>query len=123
MENFSGKAGYFRLKFRAAGVWPLLVAAGANMRSRWVGLPYGDQGLLIKARLLKEIGGVPDIPLMEDVALARALKGKLRFIPVEAMTSAARYQRDGWLSRVAKNLWALASYFAGKSPNSLAKKY
>ena len=119
----SGEAGYFRLRFRSAGVAPWFVAGWANVRSRAFGLPYGDQGLLVARALLAEVGGVPELPLMEDVALARALRGRLRVLAGEALTSAARYEAEGWFRRGARNLWTLGRYLAGVSPEVLARAY
>jgi len=117
------KAGYFRLRFRARGAAPWLVAGWANLRSRLFGLPYGDQGLLINRRLLDEIGGVPDLPLMEDVALAGRLRGRLTPLPADAATAAERFVRDGWVRRGTRNLWTLARYLAGADPAALATSY
>lgn len=116
-------AGYFRLAFRSKGPAPRLVATWANLRSRAFGLPYGDQGLLISRQRLDAVGGVPDMPLMEDVALARALRGRLRPLPAVARTSAARYERDGWLRRSFGNGWTLARYLFGTPPERLAETY
>jgi hypothetical protein len=115
-----GKAGYFRLCFnsqrRAARWLEFLVAC----RCRWLGLPYGDQGLLIHQKLLAEIGGVPLLPLMEDVALARRLgRRRLQPLAATATTSAARYEQGGFLRRPLKNLFCLALYFAGVSPGRI----
>jgi rSAM/selenodomain-associated transferase 2 len=118
----SDRAGWFRLAFRADGPMPRLVAAWANLRSR-AGLPYGDQGLLIPRHLYLEAGGYPDIPLMEDVALARHLKGRLTALTATAETSAAAYLRDGWLRRGASNLTLLARYLVGADPDRLANHY
>ncbi len=123
MHAFPAEAGWFRLAFRSRGVVPRLVAGGANLRSRFLGLPYGDQGLLISTAVLEEIGGVPELPLMEDVALARALRGRLTELPAEAWTNAARYQAQGWVRRGTRNLWCLARYFLGASPEALARAY
>ena len=117
------KAGYFELGFRARGIWPVLVAAGANKRSRLFDLPYGDQGLLVRRDVLDAVGGVPQVPLMEDVALARSLKGRLRPLEAVAMTSAERYQRDGWAHRIVRNLWTLARYQMGARPEDLVRSY
>lgn len=117
------RAGYFRLSFRARGLGPNVVAAWANLRSRQFGLPYGDQGLLIHRALYEYAGGFPDIPLMEDVALAQALRGRLVGLSAEAMTSADRYLRDGWGRRGARNLWTLARYLLGADPKRLAAGY
>ena len=116
-------AGYFRLAFRAEGLAPRLVAAGANFRSRWLGLPYGDQGLLLPRRLLVAIGGMPEVPLMEDVILARRLRGLLRPLNAEARTSADRYLRDGWTRRVVRNLWTLVRFQMGVAPERLTRDY
>lgn len=116
-------AGYFQLAFRASGVAARAVAFGANARSRVFGLPYGDQGLLVSRAVLESVGGVPDVPLMEDVALARALKGRLFMLEAEAQTSAARYLSEGWLRRVLRNLWTLARYLGGARPEDLVRGY
>ncbi len=116
-------AAWFRLRFRADGLAPRIVAGGANLRSRYLGLPYGDQGLLISRALLDGVGGVPDLPLMEDVALARALKGRLRPLGVHVTTSAQRYETDGWVKRVMTNLGTLTRYRLGQDPAVLKARY
>ncbi|MBD3662796.1 TIGR04283 family arsenosugar biosynthesis glycosyltransferase [Sulfitobacter sp. TSTF-M16] len=115
-------AGWFRLSFAGGGLAAALVAAWANLRSRF-GLPYGDQGLLIPRRLYDVVGGYCDQPLMEDVALARTLRGKLTGLPATAITSAEKYRTQGWMRRGTRNLWTLARYFAGASPEQLAARY
>ncbi len=117
------KAGYFRLGFLSGGVPAWLVAGWANLRSRLFGLPYGDQGLVISRALLEFVDGVPDQPLMEDVALVRALKGQLVPIPVTARTSAERYESEGWLRRGCRNLWTLTRYLLGADPHVLVQGY
>ncbi|MBP0483381.1 TIGR04283 family arsenosugar biosynthesis glycosyltransferase [Sagittula salina] len=119
----TAEAWHFRLAFDATGPAPRMVAGWANLRSRAMGLPYGDQGLLIPRALYDEVGGYPDIPLMEDVALARALDGRLHGLDAVAMTSAEKYQRQGWLRRGGRNLTTLARYLAGADPEGLARGY
>lgn len=118
------KAGWCSLAFAAEGTAPRIVAGWANLRSRLFGLPYGDQALLIHRSLYRQVGGHPDIPLMEDVALARAL-GRRRLAPLDvvATTDAERYRRDGWVRRGAKNLLTLIRYFLGAAPERLAARY
>jgi rSAM/selenodomain-associated transferase 2 len=117
-----GRPAYCRLRFRDRGLMPRLVAGWANLRSRLFGLPYGDQGLLIRAEDYAASGGYPDQPLMEDVALVRRLTGLLE-LDCTAVTSAARYQKAGWIRRGARNLWTLARYFLGADPEALARAY
>jgi rSAM/selenodomain-associated transferase 2 len=123
VQHLDGRhAGWFRLAFEKGGLAGRVVAGWANLRSRF-GLPYGDQGLLLPAALYARVGGYPDQPLMEDVAIVRALQGQLVEIAAVAVTSPARYQRRGWVRQGARNLWTLARYFSGVSPQRLAQSY
>ena len=118
----SPKAGWFKLRFDVGGLAAAVVAGWANLRST-AGLPYGDQGLLVPRALYEAVGGYVDQPLMEDVALARMLKGHLVPLAATAITSAAKYQRKGWLRQGAGNLWILLRYAAGWDVERLAKSY
>ncbi len=118
----SREGAYFRLAFRAPGVMPRLVAGWANARAGLLSLPYGDQGLLLPRQMYEKSGGYPDHPLMEDVALVRALP-RLVGLPVVAMTGAERYLKHGWVRRGARNLWTQARYFTGTDPERLAEGY
>lgn len=93
-------------------------------RSHVLGLPYGDQGLLIHRDLLRSVGGVRALPLMEDVDLVRRLgRRRLVGLDVPAVTSAAKWQRDGWYRRSARNLLCLTLYFAGVPLRLIARLY
>ena len=122
LETAEGPA-YFRLKFRARGLMPTWVAGWANLRSLLFGLPYGDQGLLISAEDYQRAGGYPDQPLMEDVALVRALDRPLTRLPARALTGAERYLRAGWLRRGLRNIWTLGRYLTGADPTALDSAY
>lgn len=117
------KAAWFQLAFDTPGLPGRIVAGWANLRSRALGLPYGDQGLLVPAQLYRSVGGYPDQPLMEDVEMARALRGHLIRLDARAVTSADKYKRQGWFTRGRRNLWTLARYFAGAAPEDLARAY
>jgi hypothetical protein len=119
----TGKAGYFRLRFDSNSLPARIVAGWANLRARLFGLPYGDQGLLVPAALYHKCGGYADIPLMEDVAIARSLRRDLCSIDATATTSAERYLQQGWLRCGAYNLGSLALYFCGVAPEKLARRY
>ena len=123
ISNGQGASAYFRLAFRARGLMPIWFAGWANLRSYVFGLPYGDQGLLVLRSNYDRAGGYPDQPLMEDVALVRALQRPLNALSARAFTSAERYRRVGWLRRGAANLWTLVRYFAGAEPKTLARQY
>lgn len=119
----SQNAAHFRLAFDAKSPAAKRTAAWANLRSRLFQLPYGDQGLLIPMALYHTVGGFADVPLMEDVALVRKLRGRLNELPITATTSAAKYESEGYLNRGTKNLITLSKYFLGVSPETLAKRY
>lgn len=112
----------FRLGFRSRHPMARITAGWANLRTRLFGLPYGDQGLLISQDDYVAAGGYPDVPLMEDVALARALPN-ITVMPATATTGAERYTRDGWGRRGLKNLTLLTRYLLGADPRRLAKRY
>ncbi|MEL7254929.1 MAG: TIGR04283 family arsenosugar biosynthesis glycosyltransferase [Pseudomonadota bacterium] len=111
------------MRFDHGGLPARFVAGWANLRARVFALPYGDQGLLISQQEYARVGGYTDQPLMEDVAMARALGRRLMPLPVTVTTSAERYLRDGWLRRGGRNLGLLARYLAGADPDRLAGKY
>ena len=117
-------AGYFRLALDDSSLQARRVERLANWRCRRLGLPYGDQGLLIHRSLYRQIGGYRPLPLMEDVDLARRL-GAARLVALDAIavTSAERYRRDGWWARPARNLCLLSLYFLGFPPTWLRRLY
>jgi rSAM/selenodomain-associated transferase 2 len=118
------KAAAFTLAYRSDHPMARVVARRANWRARTLGLPYGDQGLLISRKLYSEVGGYPDTPFMEDVKLVRALgKKRLTLLSAEARTDAAKYERDGWRKRAWRNAFLVTRYFLGASPEKLAKSY
>ena len=89
-----------------------------------LGLPYGDQCLLIGRRYYNRLGGFQDMPIMEDVDLVRRIgRQRLRVIPVAATTSGIRYRHLGIFSRSLRNIVCLALYFAGLPPRLIAKLY
>lgn len=124
IERQRGKAACFRFRLDSGGWRARLVEAGAALRVRLLGLPYGDQGLLISRRLYDEIGGYQALPLMEDVDLMGRIGGaRLQRLGVDAVTSAERWRRGGWFRRSARNLLCLALYRAGMSAERVARLY
>ncbi|WP_338550574.1 TIGR04283 family arsenosugar biosynthesis glycosyltransferase [Roseovarius phycicola] len=119
----TGAPAAFRLKFDGVGLMHKVVAGWANLRSRVFSLPYGDQGLLVSRKDYDLAGGFEDIPLMEDVAMTRALTKRITLLPLSVTTSAERYERDGWLRRGRRNLGLLLRYLCGANPENLARRY
>ena len=119
-----GRAAYFRFALDDASPQARRLEAAVAWRCRWLALPYGDQGLLISRAHYERLGGFRPLPLMEDVDLVRRIgRSNLVALDADALTSPARYQRDGWLGRPLRNLSCLALHFAGVSPNVLRRLY
>lgn len=108
--------GAFRFRFDRRTPRLRFVELGARLRVALFGLPYGDQALFVRRGVLAEIGGVPQVPIMEDLDLVRALRrrGRLARLPLPATTSARRYEAGGVLRTmlrhwVAATAWALGA--------------
>jgi len=96
-----------------------------NLRSRVSGIATGDQGLFVRVRSYDDVGGFPEIPLMEDVALSRALRrhGRPARIRQPLVSSPRRWLAHGVLRTILR-MWALRlAYFLGVSPERLAAYY
>lgn len=105
--------GWFDLRFRSDG--PRLVvlnAVGANLRAHWLGIPFGDQGLVLPRSRFETIGGFDEnVPYGEDHLLVwAARRAGLPVRPVGAplQTSARKYTRHGWLTTTVKH-WRLTA--------------
>lgn len=118
------EAGYFALTLDDPAPAARRLERVVAWRCRMLALPYGDQGLLISRVLYDAVGGYAAIPLMEDVDIARRL-GRTRLRPIGAtmLASARRYRRDGYQRRMLRNLACLSLYFAGVTPQRIAKLY
>ena len=124
MERRAESAAAFTLRYRSDDRAARWLEARANRRARMFGLPYGDQGLLISRKLYDAVGGFADVPLMEDVMIARALgKKRLVLLSADARTSAEKYERDGWRKRAWSNAFLLTRFLLGAKPEILAKAY
>lgn len=120
----AGRAAAFRLALDDPDPRARRIERAVAWRCRALALPYGDQALLIARKFYESLGGHPAIPLMEDVALARRIgRARLAILDHAAITSAARYRRNGWTLRPVRNLGLLGLYFLGVPPRWLARLY
>ncbi len=118
------RAGYLRYRLDDPAAAARRLEALVAWRCRLLALPYGDQALLIARRFYDELGGFRPLPLMEDVELARRI-GRRRLAPIaaDAITSATRYRRGGYVARPLRNLGCLTLYFLGLPPQLLVRLY
>jgi rSAM/selenodomain-associated transferase 2 len=116
-----------RFDVRIEGDHPLLrlVAAMMNLRSRLTGVCTGDQAIFVRRAIFVEVGGYPDIPLMEDIALSKALRRRAAPLCLarRVTTSGRRWQKRGAL-RTILLMWRLRfDYWRGVDPRALAIRY
>jgi rSAM/selenodomain-associated transferase 2 len=121
------RAGWGRFDVQLSKTRPLLRCVGwmMNQRSRLSGIVTGDQGLFVTRDLYDAVGGFPEIALMEDIALSRALRrhGHPVVIQQRLVSSPRRWLAHGVLRTILR-MWMLRlGYFLGVKPERLATYY
>jgi len=126
-DAFARGARWGRFDVRIAGRHPMLpvIAWFINQRSRLTGLATGDQGLFVERALFERAGGYADLPLMEDLALSKALRAHARpaCLHERLVTSGRRWEQRGvW--RTTLLMWRLRwAWWRGADPAALAEQY
>lgn len=118
-------AGAFQLRIDDKA-WSLrLVEWGVKWRSTLFQLPYGDQAIFLKAATFWQIGGFPELPIMEDFVLINRLRslGKIAMASAPVLTSARRWQKLGVIKTTLINQLVLAAYFLGVPLDRIAQWY
>jgi rSAM/selenodomain-associated transferase 2 len=116
-----------RFDLRIAGRHPLLaiIARMINWRSRLTGVATGDQAIFVRREAFVAVGGFPDLPLMEDIAISRRLKRVCRPFCISApvITSGRRWEHHG-VGATILLMWRLRlAYYLGAEPARLALRY
>ncbi|WPL19246.1 PGL/p-HBAD biosynthesis glycosyltransferase [Thiorhodovibrio winogradskyi] len=116
-----------RFDVRLSGRHPLLrvIERAMNLRSCLSGIATGDQGLFVTRADFTAVGGFPNIPLMEDIALSRRLRRLARPLCLRPalITSSRRWESRGIL-RTMVLMWRLRlAYALGADPARLARLY
>lgn len=123
LPDVVGGAFRFRIDDPFPGRW--LVESTTNLRSRLWQMPYGDQALFVRRSAFEELGGFPDLPIMEDYEFVRRLKrvGRLALLNETVLTSGRRWQRLGFLRTTLINKLVILGYRCGLPPAKLAALY
>lgn len=102
-----------------------LIEWGANLRSRWRRMPYGDQGLFVKTETFDQLGGFRELPIMEDYEFVRRLRrqGRIVLLNQPITTSARRWETLGPWNTTWINQLVILGYHLGVSPQRLASWY
>lgn len=118
-------AGAFMFKTDISRPGMKIVETIANMRARYLDLPYGDQGLFMKKSVFTSVGGFSDVPIAEDLMLIRKLSklGSVRILPVPIITSGRRWKNRGVIVTTLINQLVLAGMYLGISPTVLRLLY
>jgi rSAM/selenodomain-associated transferase 2 len=117
--------GSFRFALDSPARWARWIEWGVRIRVRLFDLAYGDQALFVRRTVCEELRGYRELPLMEDVDFIRRLRrhGRLEHVDVPALTSARRWERDGWFRRTVDNVLLVTLFLAGYPPERLARRY
>ena len=125
LEQEGVAAGAFQLAINAQGLGYRIIAYSANLRSRLLKLPYGDQALFMKKETYFAANGFPDQPILEELDLLSVLNnlGRIVIAPAYATTSARRWQQHGIVKTTIVNQLMLAGWAMGISSKRLARLY
>jgi rSAM/selenodomain-associated transferase 2 len=118
-------AGAFELRIDSPMRSLRIIETVANFRARRLHMPYGDQGLFMRAGVFHSVGGFPDLPIMEDFELVRRLRrrGQVAIVRARVATSPRRWQHLGPWRTTWTNQMIVLGYYLGVSPGRLAKWY
>ncbi|MDE0847525.1 MAG: TIGR04283 family arsenosugar biosynthesis glycosyltransferase [Nitrospinaceae bacterium] len=125
MQNPKWIGGAFTLCIES-GKWSLkLIALLANIRSKYFGLAYGDQGFFVRKEVFKDMNGFSPLPICEDLDFYHRLrkKGPVILLKEKAHTSPRRWIKEGILFTTARNTLIAVLFGLGFPPHILTKWY
>lgn len=118
-------AGAFELNIDGTSPGLRIVEWGVNLRSRLFQLPYGDQAIFLRSAIFHEMGGFPDLPIMEDFEFIQRLRrqGKIAIAPAAVLTSGRRWQKLNICRTTLVNQLIILGYLLKVPPARLAHWY
>ena len=125
MKNPKWIGGAFTLCIES-GKWSLkLIALLANIRSKYFGLAYGDQGFFVRKEAFKDMNGFSPIPICEDLDFYYRLrkKGSVILLKEKAHTSPRRWINEGIFFTTVRNFIIAVLFGLGFPPHILTKWY
>jgi rSAM/selenodomain-associated transferase 2 len=117
--------GAFRQQIDETGWLYSLIQRGNAARVRWLRMAYGDQGIFVKRGAFHEVGGFPQVAIMEDVCLMKKLRrfGRPCLLSGPIHVSARRWRRNGVVLQTARNWCLLTAFHLGVPPAQLQRYY
>jgi len=118
-------AGAFELRIDSPVPSLRLIERITNWRSRCLNMPYGDQAIFMFSNVFRQMGGFPNLPIMEDFELIRRLrkKGDVVTLHQPVITSPRRWLNHGILKTTLINQLIVVFYFMGISPDTIVRLY
>lgn len=117
--------GRFDIRLNSSRLAFQVITLFMNLRSRLTRIATGDQAIFVRQKIFTEMGGFPNIPLMEDVEFTKRLKrgGPIACLPLRVTASTRKWEQEGIL-RTVFLMWSLRLlYFFGMSPARLHRLY
>jgi rSAM/selenodomain-associated transferase 2 len=119
--------GTFSLSLPSPIPWSLrLMLWGAHVRAKYGGLPYGDQAYFLRRTTLDAVGGVPDVPIMEDVELLKRISrtgGRVVVLEDRVVTSPRRWIKNGMVWNTVLNQLLVVAWLCGVTPHRIYTWY
>lgn len=117
--------GRFNVRLSGSHWFFRIIEQMMNWRSCLTGIATGDQAIFVTKKLYNDVGGIPAIDLMEDIAFSKRLRklSKPVCLKSSVITSSRRWEKNGILKTVLF-MWSMRlQYFFGVKPELLVKKY
>ena len=119
-------AGCFQMRIDGHRMLYRLIEWGGDLRVRWLGLPYGDQGIFLRRDTFGRLGGFPPVSLMEDLMLMRRVRrlGRVDLVPSPIHVSPRRWERTGVVRQTLRN-WGFTALavWGGVHPDQMVRFY
>ena len=126
LADRSRAGGAFSLELGTVSPLLQLIAWLTSLRSRLTRTPYGDQAIFVRAGVFRDVGGYPELPIMEDLEFMRRLrkaKHKISILQERVISSPRRWEKEGALRCSLRNCYIRSLYILGASPDKLVERY
>jgi rSAM/selenodomain-associated transferase 2 len=128
LETFSDSSllwGFFTPRLSGSHGLLRFVEKGMSWRSRLTHVATGDQAIFVRRELFNQLGGFPELALMEDVAFSKLLRRVAQPLvwPDPVITSSRRWEQNGIVKTILLMWWLRLLYVCGVAPATLQRLY
>lgn len=125
MQDPQVVGGRFGLRLQGAHFGFRLIAYMSTLRSKYLNITYGDQGIFVRRDIFARVGGYPNLMLFEDSEFCNQVRSFGKFVMLSAFvwSSARRWEKWGMVKTVFL-MWVLRVLFdLGVSDQTLSRWY